>query len=67
MTKEKVTIFKCVNNKMLEYLWLLTALSYGINGCLRSKLSDLTSPIKDICSRTVNQPIKIKHLMPLGK
>ena len=37
---------------MLEYDWLLTALIYGLIGCLRSKLSDLTCPITNICNRT---------------
>ena len=58
--------FNCVNNKMLEYDWLLTALIYGLIGCFRSKLSDLTCPITNICNRTVKQPIKIKHFMPLA-
>ena len=30
----------CVNNKMLEHDWLLTALIYAIIGCFRSNLSD---------------------------
>ena len=32
----------CVNNKMHEYDWLLTALIYGSIGFLRSKLSDFS-------------------------
>ena len=39
----------CVNNKMLEYDWLLTALICGSISRFRSKLSDLTCPITDIC------------------
>jgi len=31
----------CVNNKMHEYDWLLTALIYGSIGFFRSKLSDM--------------------------
>ena len=34
--------FTCVNNKMLEYDWLLTALNLVLIGCFMSKLSDLT-------------------------
>ena len=41
-----------VNYKMLDYYWLSTALIYGLIGCFRSKLSDLTCPITDICNRT---------------
>ena len=37
---------------MLEYDWLLTALIYGLIGCFRSKLSDLTCPISNACNRT---------------
>ena len=37
--------YNCVNNKMLEYDWFLTALIYGLIRCFRSKLSDLTCPI----------------------
>ena len=33
---------------MLEYDWLLRALIYGLIGCSRSKLSDLTCPITNI-------------------
>ena len=51
---------------MLEYDWLLTALIYGLIGCFRSKLSDLTCPITNVCNRTVKQQIKIKHFMPLA-
>ena len=42
----------CVNNKMLECDWLLRALIYGIIGCFRSKLSNLTCPITTIHSQT---------------
>ena len=45
-------IFNFVNNKLLEYDWLLTALIYGLIGCFRSKLSDLTRPIPNIRNRT---------------
>ena len=38
----------CVNNKMLEYDWLLTALICGSISRFRSKLSDLTCPITNI-------------------
>ena len=41
-----------VNNKMLEHDWLLTAPIYGLIGCFKSKLSDLTCPITNICNRT---------------
>ena len=37
-----------VNNRMLENDWSLTALIYGLIGCFRSKLSNLTCPIKNI-------------------
>ena len=57
---------KCVNNKMLEHDWLLTALIYALIGCFRYKQSDLTCPITNICNRTVKQPIKIKHFIPLA-
>ena len=33
---------------MIEYDWLLTALIYGLIGCFRSKLSDLTYSITNI-------------------
>ena len=43
----------CVNNKMLEHDWLLTALIYALIGCFISKLSDLTCPITNkFCNRT---------------
>ena len=42
----------CVNNKILEYDLLLKALIYGLNDCFRSRLSDLTCPITNICNRT---------------
>ena len=41
-----------VNNKMLEHDWLLTTLIYALIGCFRSKLSDLTCAITNICNRT---------------
>ena len=34
--------------KMLEHDWFLTALIYGLIGCFRPKLSDLTCPITTI-------------------
>ena len=41
----------CVNvNNMLKYDWLLTALIYGLIGCFRSKLSDLTCSITNVCN-----------------
>ena len=64
--------FICVNNRILEYNWLLTALIYGLIGCFGSKLSDLASPITNICNRTdqighlTEQQITIKHFMPLA-
>ena len=45
-------VYNCVNNKMLERDWLLTALMYALIGCFRSKLSDLTCPITNICNRS---------------
>ena len=56
-------IFNCVNNKMLEYHWLLTALIYGLIVCFRSKLFDLTCPITNSCNGTVKQQITIKHFI----
>ena len=56
-----------VNNKMHEYDWLLTTLICGLIDCFRSKVSDLTCSITNICNRTylpnwtVKQPIKIKQ------
>ena len=44
--------YYCVNNKMLEYDWLLTAFISGLIGCFRSKLSALTCPITNICNWT---------------
>ena len=41
-------ILNCVNNKMLEHDWLLTALIYALIGSFRSKLSDMTCPISNI-------------------
>ena len=48
------TYYNCVSNKMLEYDMLLTSLIiiYGLIGCLRSKLYDLTCPITNICNWT---------------
>ena len=56
---------------MLEYDWFFTALFNGLIVCFRSKLSDLTCTITNICypdrpNRTVKQPIKIKHFRPLA-
>ena len=48
--------FNWVNNKLLEYDWLLTVLIYGLIGRVRSKLSGLPN-------RAVKQQIKIKHFM----
>ena len=42
----------CVNNNMLEHYWLLTGLIYALIGCFRSRLSDLTCPITNICKRS---------------
>ena len=50
-----IIINKCVNNKMLKYDWLSTALIYGLIGCFRSKLSDLTCPITNNNS-VIRQP-----------
>ena len=47
-----LVIVNCVNNKMLEYDWLLTGLIYGLIGCFRSKLSDFTCLITNIRNRT---------------
>jgi len=56
----------CVKNKMLKYDWFLTALIYGLIGCFRSKLSNSTCLITNICNHTVEQPIKIEQFMPLA-
>ena len=50
LTSPKVLYYKLswVNNKMLEYDWLLTTLIYGLISCFRSKLSDLTCLITNI-------------------
>ena len=53
-------LLNCLNNKMLEHDWSLTAPIYGLIGFFRSKLSDLTCPMTNICNRTVKQPIKVK-------
>ena len=37
---------------MIEYDWLLTALSYGLIACFMAKKSDLTCPITNIYNRT---------------
>ena len=53
ISPENKIITKLINrviNKMLEYDWLFTALNYGLIGCFRSKLSDLTCPITYICN-----------------
>ena len=44
--------YYCVNNKRLEYDWLLTAFISGLIGCFRFKLSELTCPITNIYNRT---------------
>ena len=41
---------------MLEYDWFLTALIYGLIGCFRSKLSDLTCPITNKNLRSFVMP-----------
>ena len=41
-----------VNNKMLEYDWLLRAFTSGLIGCFRFKLSTLTCPITNNCNWT---------------
>ena len=61
-----ITITNCVNNKILEYDWLLTALIYSLIGCFRSKLSNWTCPITNICnSRNCAQlsPITITYCL----
>ena len=45
----------CVNNKILEHDWLLTAHICALIGCFRSKLSDLTCPITNICKFVIRQ------------
>ena len=60
-----------VNYKIFEYDWLLTALIYGLIGCFRVQtiqfdLSDYKHLQLDRPNRTVNQPITIKHCMPLA-
>ena len=44
--------YNCVNNKMLEYDWLLRAFTFGLIGCFRSKLSASTCPITMNCNWT---------------
>ena len=56
---------------MLEYDWLLTAHIYGLFGCFRVQtvrfdLSNYKHLYSDKLNRTVKQPIKIKHCMPLA-
>ena len=41
-----------VNNRMLKHDWLVTALIYGLMGCFRSKLSNLTCLITSVCNWT---------------
>ena len=53
--------YNCVNNKMLEYDWFLTALIYGLIGCFRSKLSDLTCPITNKNLRSFVMTHFLKH------
>ena len=51
--KTPVAAGNCVNDEMLQYDWLLTALIYGLIGCFRFKLSDLICPITNICNAGV--------------
>ena len=51
---------------MLECDWLLRALIYGLIGCFGSKLSNYNHSQSDRPNRTVKQPIKIMHCMPLA-
>ena len=44
------TYTNCVN-KILQDDWLLFSLIYGLFGCFRSKLPDLTCHITNICNR----------------
>ena len=46
---------------MLEYDWFLTALIYGLIGCFRSKLSDLTCPITNKNLRSFVMTHFLKH------
>ena len=46
---------------MLEYDWLITTLIYGLIAFFRSKLSDLTCPITNICD-----DFSLKNWTPLG-
>ena len=46
---------------MLEYDWFLTALIYGLIGCFRSKLSDLTRPITNKNLRSFVMTHFLKH------
>ena len=46
---------------MLEYYWFLTALSYGLIGFFRSKLSDLTCPITNKNLRSFVMTHFLKH------
>ena len=46
---------------MLEYDWFLTALIYGLIGCFRSKLFDLTCPITNKNLRSFVMTHFLKH------
>ena len=46
---------------MLEYDWFLTVLIYGLIGCFRSKLSDLTCPITNKNLRSFVMTHFLKH------
>ena len=46
---------------MLEYDWFLTALIYGLIGCFRSKLSDLTCPTTNTNLRSFVMTHFLKH------
>ena len=46
---------------MLEYYWFLTALIYGLIGCFRSKLSDLTCLITNKNLRSFVMTHFLKH------
>ena len=61
-----MNVVNCVNDKMLEHDWLLTALIYALIGC-RFDLSEYKhSVLSDRPNWTVKQPIKVKHFMPLA-
>ena len=60
---QTVILLNCVNNNMLVYDWILTALTYGVMVCFRSKLSDLTCSVANICNRiTPNDPCPTKAI-----